>query len=273
MLINTELYDGIENVEFIISSTVKTKYFFPELPKLNGKLIRRIEFNYSGNTPYTPSAISGIALTPLTNMFLNLLNGETEQVQQYPARDLYILTDFQNRNEIFNFIVNWGKSYIELSSLTSISANTAFTVTIYYQDYNKKRFFKSLPKLKIDYLEAIVTSTTDYIIKLTNFRNLNNKKLYRINAFNPAGSTYYTPDGRVIIPIGQMLSSYLTLWDSEEEIIKDFPMVKMINDMPIQSQVFLRGLKIDWDKSFIKLGSLSGLTVGQTYYLPVFYTD
>src|SRR4030042_3665841 len=102
MIINTDIYDGIETVEFKILDTSRQKYFFPEIPKLRNKLIRRIEFSYSANIAYTPSGLTPISSAILGNIYLNLVNKGVEFISKYPARDLYIMGDFQTKSEIFN---------------------------------------------------------------------------------------------------------------------------------------------------------------------------
>lgn len=268
MHLNSELYDGIETVEFLISD-LRQKYFFPELPKLRNKLIRRIEI--AGSMHTTPSGYT--VETDMANAMLTLVNNGVEIIKEYLLGNLNITASLGRNSEIFNHLFDLSKSYIFVSDPSVLTIGQGFIVAIYYQDPKKIRYVKDLPAFKIDYVEAPVLNLTDTKIKISNFRNVQDKRILYIASFNTSGGTYYSPDGRQIVAVSYVLGSYLNLWDEKEEIIKNLPLGRLFNTYARREQLFLRGLKFDWDNSYIQIPDPSGLTVGHVYYLPVFYID
>ena len=270
MHLNSELYDGIETVELKITDTARQKYFFPEVPKLRNKLIRRIEVNNQMiNTP------SNYITQSITNFYLTLVSKGVEIFKDLPLSllDVSLLSLANLKTELFNHYFDISKSYITISDTSGLTAGSCISITIYYQDPKRVRFVKNIPTFKIDYVEAPVISLTDTVVKINNFKNIQNKRILYVSTFNTGGGTYYTPDGRQIVSSVNILGSYLNLWDNKEEIVKDLPLARILNIYPLQAQIFLRGLQLDWDRCYINVPNSAGLTVGHVFYLPVFYVD
>jgi hypothetical protein len=273
MIIQTDLYDGIETVEFKITNTTVLKYQFPDIPKLRGKIIRRIDFNGSPSINKSPEGNQVVDYSILKNVFVTFVSKRKEIIKNYPAYDLFQSYGSDLRSDFFNESFDLPDCYFIITTSSGLVLNQSFLVSLYWQEPKKEQFSYSIPKTKIDYCEAIVTSVTDTVFKIDNFKNLRGKKIWRIVTFFTGASTYYTPDSRIIIGSTQQSSSYITLWDKKEEIIKDLPIPKIYNDNTAQNHIFFRGVIIDWDKSYIKIGNTSGLVAGTVYYLPIFYTD
>jgi hypothetical protein len=274
MKLNSELYDGIETIEFKITDRNKNQYFFPDIPRLKNKLIRRIEANMNSFTPnsYLPP-------TSPANFFMTLVSKGIEVIKNFPLSSLRTDPTYTHKTEIFNHFFDFGKSYIFISDTTIFVPTLpgefwGFTISVYYQDPAKNRFTTELPPFKIDYVEAKVNSTSETVFKISGFKNVQNKKILAISFFNPEGITSYTPDGREIVSTYVLADgSYLTLWDTKEEIIKDIPIYRLSNTYPLHSKIFFRAIKIDWPKSYVKVGYTGNLVLGTVFYLPVFYID
>lgn len=269
MLLMSDLYDGIETIEFTIVDGI-TRYDFPDIPRLRGKTIRRVELN-KDETSFTPSGKTTVET--VQNAFLTLSLREKEIIKDFPLYYLQVRDTFFYNTQLLNCSIDFPKSYITFSTLSGITSGRAFTVSVYYQDPKKEHFHNTIENVRIDYVEAIVSSTSDTEIKLSNFRNLNGKKILRISFLNPQGLTLYSPDGRTIIAVTHLRHSYLNLWDKQENIVKDFLLKRCFSIYPNHAQIYFRNLNVDWDKSFIRVGNPAVLTAGQVYYLPVFYTE
>jgi hypothetical protein len=273
MKLNSELYDGIETVEFKVTDFKKNQYFFPDIPRLRNKLIRRIEVNVQG---YSPNNY----LTPVfTNFYLTLVRSGIEVLKDVQLISLQTNPLENQRTELLNHYIDFGKSYIFISDTSCFTTLLpgefyGWTISIYYQDPGKSRFTEELLAFKTDYVEAQVTSVTESVFKISNFRNVQNKRILGISIFNPEGLTCYTPDGRQIVSTYVLADgAYLTLWDNKEEIIKDVPLYRFSNIYPLHAQIFFRALQIDWPKSYIKVGYKGNLVQGHVFYLPVFYIN
>ncbi|MBN2814844.1 MAG: hypothetical protein JXQ80_12255 [Bacteroidales bacterium] len=269
MHLNSELYDGVETVEFLISDT-RQKYFFPELPKLRNKLIRRIEL--SGSMHTTP--LNYVISAEIADARITLVTKGTEIIKEYPLGYLNMDYSLYNRNtEFFNHIFDLGKSYIFVPDPSTLVIGQGFIVTFYYQDAEKVKFTKELPALKAEYIEAPVLNLTDNIIRFNNFRNIQDKKICYLSVFNTGGGTYTTPDGRTIVTLSNVLGSYVNLWSQDKEKVKDLPLGRLLNAYPRRELILFRPAKFDWENSFIRIANPAYLTVGQVFYLPVFYLD
>jgi hypothetical protein len=274
MKINSELYDGIETVEFQVTDRNKNQYFFPDIPKLRNKLIRRIEIGFMA---YSPSGY--LIPSIIGNFYLNMFSKNIEKITNYPVKYLEPAVLYPPKTELFSQSFDLSKSYFFISDTSVFIAMPpgqyqGFTATIYYQDPVKSKFTTDLPAFKIDYVEAQVSSITQTVFNITNYRNIQNKRILGISVFNPEGTVCYTPDGRQIVSTFVLADgAYLTLWDTREEIIKDMPIYRFSTNYPLHSFIFFRGLKIDWAKSTVKMGLIDDLVLGHVFYLPVFYID
>ena len=272
MVLNTELYDGCESIEFKITNTNKTVYYFPDIPSLRGKLIRRIDFNYNSNPlAYSMSDYVIISQTASKDFYLTLVSKDKEVVKDYPFYNLIGWGTTQNKLELFNHYFDLSKSYITISDTSNISANQAFVVTIYYQKPKKVRFTYELENLKVNYIEAIVKNTSEKILNFSNFSDIQNSRIYKILFFNTGGATYYSPDKRQIIANTNMAVGYITLWDKEKYIVKDLPIARLVNDFAAQQQIYWNGLIVDWEKSYLNVSRTNYLTADHVFYLPVYY--
>jgi len=267
----TEIYDGIETVEFIVRDNTAGRYFFPDIPILRDKIIRRIDFN--NLVYYEASGAQRIHYELFSFMYISLYTGNSE-ILKYPVSSLSAQEFWQKEVDILNQTINWGKSFVDIIPGGTPSATRGFSFTIYWQHANKPRLNYSLPpNIKTDYVEAIISDVTDPIVRITNFRNLINKKVWQIICFIPYQETFYSPDGREIVGQSIIIKSFLNLYDKSEKIVNDFTLSKTNINQSASNLVLLRGLVIDWDKSYIKVSELTGLVAGTVFYLPVYYTD
>jgi hypothetical protein len=124
----------IQTSSITVDNVNKTRFYFPLDEKLIGAKIKKIEYvtgNYTGFK--TPNNKWAASIINLGKTFLTIVdNSGSEVVNNCPVSAL--LKDNNNLSKVlFNdVVIEWTRSYIDISNNASLVANTEFLFTVYY---------------------------------------------------------------------------------------------------------------------------------------------
>jgi len=251
----TKPISGVELIE-IKTTNITNKYYFQDYARLRGKIVHRLDI-YSGIT-YTPS---NREQNSYANAFLVLVNRGGEVINRIELQYLgqaYFYPEF-------NLSVDWSKSYIEFSSTSSLSTAKSLLVTVYVVDKLKEYIPAAL---KCEYVECVITSTTELVFDFKEQAKLKNKKIIFITYF---GSN--SPNGNTAAADEIISKSFLTLNVNGQEKINNLPIYLLSNNASKKWYRNYAGIIVDWDKSYVRVANTDSLVANTTIGFNVFYED
>ncbi len=123
---------NLENVEVILDSTTKQKFYFGDIERLRGQKIKHIDIPSETEVPVSPLGKDVVNNTVYAKSFLVLVNKSQEKINRLPLKSLNPFQTYGKRLAIDDLVIDWPKSYIEVGSIPGIVANEVFFVNIYY---------------------------------------------------------------------------------------------------------------------------------------------
>lgn len=260
------LIQYVETVEVPTDNTSKLRFYFNEYPNLRNKNVINIYTYMSHNVSHSPLGKPLVNSTVFNNSFLVLSINNNESINRFP---LYQFTGFiYTIPLLINSVIDWSKSYIEISSTASLSASETFLFTIYCSDIPTK-----VPVgygLNIEILEVKTTPATITKFMLPDNENLADKIIHSIEYVGE--SITNTPSGGSVVSQTVKKKSYLTISSKGNEIIKKVPLYDL-------DPYFFKGIKFvfsfipDLPKCYIECVDITDLIEDNVYMLYLFFWE
>lgn len=128
-----------------------------------------------------------------------------------------------------------------------------------------------LPIKKAENIELLVDNTRKQY-KFGDIENLRGKHIRMIDAYR-AADVPVTPLGNVNVSDTIFNKAFLVLSVDGKEVINRLPLTAICPKDNLGRRQLFNDLLINWPKSYIELGDTTGVVVGTSFYLIVYYED
>lgn len=285
-------YDGIESVEIPLISTTDAKYYFPAIPALKGKILRRIEFPHDVTT--TPNNRLILASNNFRSAYLTLVSDKKTILHRLPF--ILIMKYYEGSFEGTDFldieIEDMEQSYIEFSNSATLAITQSIFLNFYYTEKPKainkpKNLFLKTDlmnnlmerdqPIKIYPLSLEITDITKKEIYFPDDNFLKGKRIAAIECYCDSSivavTTPKNPANKSFISDTIYKKSYLVLEQTNRKKINLLPISLIAFETSYDKQIFFNDLQINWPKSYIKIANTTGLTINTIFYLLIHYYD
>ena len=286
-----EYYDGVESVEIPIKSTTDTKYYFPNVPGLKGKIIKRIEV--SKGLTMTPGNRTMISDANLKLAFLTIVDDKNIIVHRIPLYFLQrLLSYLPVITDIFSFTLkDTEQSYIEFAQTSGLSTSESIFLNFFYNKtlttrrtvttlVNRNLIDSALDKSEIDRIYPIqveINDATKTVFPFPNDEFLMNKKVRGIKLYADVSElvavTLHSPDDKTIIADTIYKKSFLVLQLKNGLKINNLPLNMITYDFWLDTEILFNDIEIDWPKSYIKVANNTSIVANTVFYFLINYRN
>jgi hypothetical protein len=122
-------------VEVNLGSTIGVgkQIYFPFIPELEGKMIYGIQAFAAGDMVTSPNGQVVVSNAGLTNAMVTFFVGDQQDLYNVLVHDLRSVSNYGAIRQIVDKRINLTKSYIQLNSVASLSANQSFLFNFIYK--------------------------------------------------------------------------------------------------------------------------------------------
>ncbi len=261
------LIQYIETIEVLVDSASKTRFYLGEQPTLRNKNIVYCLQN-STSVSKSPSGRSLVNGTVMFKAFLVLVSKGKEVINKYPLNYLINSHHFPSPLEI-NRVIDWPKSFIEITDTTGLVADEAFILTMYCSKTNVQA-----PRgigLNTEVIEVKTTPATLRQYYLPDHENLQDKVIHHLEY---AWSTELTktPSNASLVNATVKAKTYLTMVSGGRDIVKRLPLHNL-NVASFGGWKSPLSFKPDLSKSFFEIPDTGDLVADEVFLLFVEYWD
>jgi len=263
-----KLIKYIENIEVPTNSTTKTKFYFAEQPNLRNKRVLHIHAITVDYMLYSPSNLLIVDNVVFNKSFLVLVSKNKEIINRIPL--LNLIPSYQGLQAIlFDIIIDFPKSYIEIGNIQNLDANRTFIFTFYCHDIVKEE--QEYRGINIENIEVKTTPATIQKFYFPDNENLRGKRIQFIEFIH--SSVGMTPGGDNLVNSDVLKRSYLTIAVKGQEIIRQIPIYNIISSNLDGYRIPLNNIEIDFPNSYFYVSDNSVIVENQKFFLNVYYYD
>ncbi|MBA7514352.1 hypothetical protein ES705_06380 [subsurface metagenome] len=261
------LIECVETVEVPTDNTSKLRFYFSEYPNIRDKNVINIYTYRVLKVSKSPMGKALVNNTVFYNSFLVLSSKNNEVINRIP---LYRITGetYYTMNLIINHVIDWPKSYVEISNNSSLSASETFLFSIYCSDIPKK--IPKISGLNVEILEVKTTPTTITKFMFPDNDNLRNKIIHRIEHVTLVAPK--TPSDGTIVNGTVKEKSYLTVSSKGDEILKRIPL-RDFDPYNYFGFEFVFSFIPDLPKCYVECVDTTDLVEDQVYMFYLFFYD
>jgi len=263
-----KLIKYIETVEVPTNSTTKTKFYFPELPNLRNKRILYINPIRNSEAQRGPSDLAVVSQTIFCKSFLVLAAKNKEIINRIPLQNL-LLIGKESFDLLFDLIIDFPKSYIEVGSTAGLVATETFLFTFYSNEQIKDE--PEYRGINVENIEVETTPTTIHKFYFPDHENLRGKRIQFIEYINPIVTK--TPSGDNLVNATSKGRSFLTLSEKGQEIVRKIPIYNILAGSLNSFRIALDNIEIDFPNSYFEVSNKDTLVAGEKYFLNVYFYD
>lgn len=247
-------------------STQRNKFSFPEILLLRGKKIVYIDFFRVSDVSFAPSGRATVNNTIFAKTFLTLVTAGIERFNKIPLNNFVSGLQYGNRI-LLNEVIDWEKSFLNISELSGFSTSESFVFTVYYHSENKLLEDNFNSKISTyENVEIIVPSTTTKKIMLPENLVLANKKIFNIRAYSLT-NLGVSPSNYTAVASAIFIKSYLTLVKNNYEVLTKIPLYALFNYNTAVDILNFDNLEFDLTQSYIDISEVTGLTANTVFMI------
>lgn len=285
-------FDGMESVEIPIISTSDSKYYFPAIPALKGKILRRIEFPHDITT--TPSNRTILASNNFRSAYITLISNQKTILHRLPFMLImkYYAEAFDGIDFLDTEIIDIEQSYIEFSNSSSLSTSQSIFLNLYYTEKPKPVRKPQNLFLKADLMTSLMEQ--DQLLQIyplsLEIKDIAKKQIFfpddnflkgkRVAAIQcycdsslVALTTPRNPANKSFISDTVFKQSFLVLEQTNGRKINNLPITHIAYECSYDKQIYFNNLLINWPKSYIQIANTTGLALNTVFYLLIHYYD
>ncbi len=261
-----DLIQYVETIEVPITSITQQRFYFGKRETLQDKIVVYCILNDGNDVSYSFNGRYPITGLVRFKAFLVLVSNDNVIINHYPLE--YMINDYHMPIPVeINRIIDWEKSYVEVSNTDDLVLNSAIIFTFYCAEK-----LTPVPRgagLNIEPVEIITTPASLLKYKLPDNERLKGKRIHHLGAI-----TYNltkTPSGYDRAS-DQTAFAFLTIVSNGNEIIRRLP----LNHYQLQS---FNGWKPIYDiipdlpNSYIELPTNEYNVAGEAFTLFFHYWD
>lgn len=264
-----KLIQYVETIEVVFSSITQQRFYFCQRPSLEDKTLIYFLVNDASVT-HSPENREVVQSTIRMKAYVVLVSKDKEIINRYPLR--YFESSHTMPNPILvNKIIDWEKSYVELSNLdwfAGLEENRAFIFTLYCSE-KARPVFKGVG-LNIETVEVRTKPAILNKYYLPDIDNLRGKIINNIE------STWYsvlkTPSGLNLANMYVLGKSYLTMVTGDNEKIRRLPL-ENLNMAGYEGWKPFFDIIPDFPKSYIEIPNIEETSEDEAYLLFFYYWD
>jgi len=257
-----------ESVEVPTNSTTKTKFYFQEQPTLRNKRILYISSYTNNQITKSPSNLNIITPEVFYRSFLVLASKNKEIINRIPMIQFWLFYAGIN-SLLFDLIIDFPKSYIEISSTEGLNTNETFLFTFYYNDQ-----IKEAPEYRGINIENIEVETTPATIQKFYFpdhENLRGKNIqYMEYVHSYVGKS---SSGDNLVNTNMREKSYLTVASKRNEIIRKMPIYALRSEVVEGFRIPFDNIEIDLPNTYFEVPNTDDIIAGQKYLMNFYFYD
>jgi len=263
-----KLIKYVETIEVPTNSTTKTKFYFKEQPNLRNKRILHIHAMKAMYITHSPSNLPLVNSAVFNNAFLVLVSKGKEIINRIP---LVILVPLYHGlgAVLFDLIIDFPRSYIEIPSIANLSAEETFLFTFYCNDQVKKE--PEYRSINIENIEVVTTPTTIQKFYFPDHENLRGKRIQFIEFIH--ADVNKTPSYDDVVNNNVIKRGYITLSEKGQEIIRQLPIYNIILNNVDGYRIPFDNIEIDFPNSYFYVSDTINNIAGEKFFLNVYFYD
>jgi len=260
-----------ETVEIKTTNTSTTKFYLEEYPNLRGKVIQRVDNHVVDLITKSPTNRSVVNATVFHKAFLVLVSQGCEIINRVPFSKL---TPSSNGGLpiMFNHIIDFPKSFIEVGTIASLNSAESFLLTFYYSDPDFANRIPVNTPIKVENIEFLSSPTTISKFYFPDNENLRGKLIQSL--YIPSINQFICPTGDNSVNTKIMEYAYVTLVSKNREIVSKLPKRSFCHQaVPIGNQIVFANVEIDFPKSYVEVPTTGDLVATEKFFFNIVYHD